>query len=102
MTDMLDRAAKASFCTEHGSDGCVWERSTEDSKGYWRDSVRAALLAALDPEDKVLVALMTRASVMEIADGCPVPDDFHEVDYAATKSAIKALRAYIAQGEPNP
>lgn len=105
MTDMIERAAKASFSTEHGSDGCVWERSTEDSKGYWRDSARAALLAALDPEDIDMHEYVGEALVEEYQR--MMKEDGGWNSGGLMRVVIKAMRDLAGrsdgtQGEPNP
>lgn len=87
MTDMLERAARAIFVADGHTapDLLIPEQVTEKA--------RAALLAALDPEDEALV--MAMADAIEDSTGGA------SGSYSAAQAAIAALKAHCAQGERN-
>ena len=59
MTDMLDRAAKAMCASQlYGS---AWDSINGGAQNTYRANARAALLAALDPEDEKLVEAVARS-----------------------------------------
>lgn len=112
MSNMIERAARA-ICREHGvdpdhvnadprshaiprQDGVM--SIVSDHRGpiwtMWTDDARAALLAALDPEDGDLEIILARA-IRHFASDPDVADDV-----ARARAAIKALRAH-AQGGPS-
>lgn len=89
MSDMIERAAKAIWDVLK-LNGVEWEDRVEQFKNETRAEARAALLAALDPDDEELVYWLSG----HIADAGP-----DNMEMAA--AAIAALRKR-AQGERTP
>jgi hypothetical protein len=87
MSEMVERAAKAyfEFCDDDDSiERCAWDEADDDEKECARGNARAALLAALDPEDEALRREIVFSGL---------------VTHAEAKRIISALRA-LAQGAP--
>lgn len=90
MSEMVERACKAAL-----SDGFVCNE----------DDIRAALLAALDPEDEALVEFVAKAHAAEI--GIPegeyprTGEPFWKDMMGCARTSIAALKA-ATQGETTP
>lgn len=84
--DMIEKAAKA-MCVSQLYAG-VWDRLHEGAQETYRTNARAALLAALDPEDEALVARV-------LADCEGKPRD----DFTAIVRMVIASVSKLAQGE---
>lgn len=88
MSEMVERAATAIW--ETWSERCGWDERREHFKDETRKEARAALLAALDPEDEALRKLFANMIYC-----CTANQD-------GAREAIQMLReriAPIAQGE---
>lgn len=86
--DMIEKAAKA-MCVSQLYAG-VWDRLHEGAQETYRTNARAALLAALDPEDEALVLHLAK----HIRYATPGDEDF---DISRARAAIDAFRQ-LAQG----
>lgn len=105
MSKMIDRAAKAIW--ETWSERVRWDERREFHKDETRKEARAALSAALDPEDEALVEIIAR-SISLCGRDWDAPFDFDAApDYAKdmqrdiARAAISALKA-AAMGEQKP
>lgn len=105
MSEMLERAAKAMFAEEHKAvSGIRWENEGE-FREFWRNSARAALLAALDPEDRELVEVHAMAGVSRACRAAPEGSSLSKLLFsqrrAIAQEVVAALKA-AAQGETAP
>lgn len=90
--DMIERAAKAIW--ETWSERVRWDERREFHKDETRKEARAALLAALDPEDEALVLHLAK----HIRYATPGDEDF---DISRARAAVDALKR-LAQGGSEP
>ena len=97
MSALIERAGRAAFEHEHVSDGCTWDGvgSMQDSRDAWCGMARAALLAALDPEDEALVERIAGAIAPGyfISEGC---EGHRNQTRKEARAVIKAIRAFAS------
>lgn len=102
MSDMLERAAKALW--EVGcEDAPPWPPCDLDRDGMLGDA-RAALLAALDPEDERLVELHAMAGVNNAVRDAPEGSSLKGLLFSQRKAiareVVRSIRSALAQGVP--
>ncbi len=103
MTDMIERAAEAIWTAQGWATNSPWEKRRDVMKDETRAEARAALLAALDPEDEALVEHVAK----EMACGplkhpilWPRMTEERRIDWRIkAMHAIAALKASCSQGE---
>lgn len=91
MSEMVERAAKRVYEERAAlppKDPALWADATEEAREWLRGHIRAALLAALDPEDEDLTGLAYGAAENALIQARPVG-----------RAIIEALRKAISQGE---
>lgn len=88
---MIERAAKAQFAQEHGSDGCTWQRADRDSREYWCSAARAAILAALELTDEQVGEIQATLVL-----------DRHFMERGDIRKVLSALRASASVEDGTP
>ena len=108
MADMIERAARAMCASQLYAS--AWDGLNEGAQKTFRVNARAALFAALDPEDEALVTEMAKAIALDVdRNGKPIRFDAPEREQlwsvsgmrekylAMARAALSVLKSHAAQ-----